>query len=283
MPRIDLHVHSNASDGQHAPVDVVARAAAVGLDTVALTDHDTIEGCRDAVTAGCEHHVRVIVGCEFSAAARWGEIHLLGYFLPREDVGLNEFLGNQQAMRVRRAHTIVERLRQTGAEVQVRDVLDEAMGGAVGRPHVARVLVEIGAATDVSDAFRKYLGRGRPAFVPKVLPTVTQVAELVRSLGGVVSAAHLRDRAVRPVLADLKAQGVDAVEVLHPSHGESTVSRIARLATAVGLLRTGGSDWHGDAAGEEDLPPLGSMEVPASWLEEIENLHRERLSATRRA
>src|SRR5437588_634623 len=124
----------------------------------------------------------------------------------------------------------------------------EAGGGAWGRPHVARAMMAVGAVRDVQEAFDRFIGFGRPAFVPKNLPTVKAVIDLVRSVAGVTSAAHLKDRAVRPVLRELKKAGVDAVEVLHPSHDESCVRRIGALAVELELLQSGGTDWHGDMA-----------------------------------
>lgn len=275
---IDLHIHSNASDGAYPPQTVVEHAAGLGLETIALTDHDTVEGCGPAIAAGNERGVRVISGCEFSVAADWGEMHLLGYFLPCDDPALKGLIAAQQAMRGMRAHSIVERLADIRVFVRVEDVFAAAHGGAVGRPHVARALVDCGAAVDVSDAFRKYLGANRPAFVPKTLPDVADVAALVRSVGGVTSAAHLRSRATEAALRGLRSVGVDAVEVVHPAHVDLSVERISKLALKVGMLRTGGSDWHGEDTVKVPVE-LGSVDVPKEWVEEIENLHLERAAA----
>ena len=276
---IDLHVHSNASDGEYPPHVVVARAASLCLDTIALTDHDTLEGCPPAVVAGNEQGVRVIAGCEFSVAAPWGEMHLLAYFLPCDDSRLNRFIADQQAMRTRRACSIVERLVDLSIVIGLDDVLAKAKGEAVGRPHVARALVECGAVVDVGDAFRKYLGAKRPAFVPKTQPALADVTMLVRSIGGVTSAAHLRSRATRATLIGLKSAGVDAVEVVHPAHVEVVANKISTLAMETGLLRTGGSDWHGEDTAEVASALLGGGNVPRVWVEEIETLHLERLAA----
>lgn len=278
---IDLHIHSSASDGEYSPRDVVERAAAAGLETIALTDHDTIEGCDEAAARGIECGVRVVAACEFSVAASWGELHLLAYFLPQNDGRLEEFIDHQQGMRQTRAGSIVERLADIGVGVDLDDVLENAKGGAVGRPHVARALVDQGAAKDINDAFRKYLAAKRPAFVPKKLPTLEDVTDLVRSLGGVSSAAHLRWRATKATLIDLKMAGVDAVEVIHPAHVDTLADKISALALDIGLLRTGGSDWHGEEAPEEERALLGSVEIPEEWLAEIENLHLTRTATLR--
>lgn len=275
MSAVDLHVHSTASDGAVAPAAVVRQAADAGLSAIALTDHDTIAGLPEAVAAGRELGVRVVTGCEFSVAAQWGEMHLLGYFLPVDAPALDTFLADQREKRRSRAVAIVTRLNRAGVAISVDDVLQQANGGAIGRPHVARALMARGVVPNISTAFLKYLGRGRPAFVPKQLPSVVEVAQLVRGVGGVTSAAHLKGRAVRSVLQRLQAHGVDGVEALHPAHDALTAGSIVKLAGELGLLVTGGSDWHGDAD-PADRPALGSLDVPAAWLDRLEQVWRAR-------
>lgn len=263
-------MHSTASDGALAPAEVVANARAAGLVAIALTDHDSVAGIAEAVEAGEAAGVRVIAGCEFSVAAPWGEMHLLGYFLPVGDHAVETFLDRCRADRRRRAEVMCGRLQDLGVAVTFEAVAAEAAGGAIGRPHVARAVVRAGAADDVNQAFDLYLGRNKPAYADKVLPTFAEVAGLVHTAGGVVSAAHLRDRATRPYLARLKDEGLDAVEVRHPRHAAETRSRIAGLATALDLARTGGSDWHGDIGPGEGHGSLGSQTVPAEWLDRLE-------------
>lgn len=275
---IDLHVHSTASDGELEPEGVVRHASACGLETIALTDHDTLAGVEEATQTGTELGVRVIPGCEFSVAAPWGEMHLLGYFLPVDDSGLTAFLEDQRAKRLVRAHKMVDRLRGLGQKVTLDDVLAEAMHGAVGRPHVARALRNRGAVGSVNEAFLKFLRTGRPAFVPKELPSVEDVTGIIRSLGGVSSAAHLASRASPSALSGLHERGLDAVEARHPSHDEVTTRRIERWADRVGLLKTGGTDWHGPAE-EPDRAPLGDIHVPYEWVRKLESLHTKRTSA----
>lgn len=258
-------------------MEVVRRGVRAGLKAIALTDHDTIDGVAAATAAGREVGLRVVAGCEFSVAAGWGEMHLLAYFLPTDAAELDRFLSAQRTQRVRRAETIVARLWSAGIRIQLDDVLATANGGAVGRPHVARALMIMGAVASVSEAFDRYLKRGRPGFVPKQLPPLAEVTALVRRMGGVSSAAHLKRRASRAVLASLAAAGLDAVEVRHPAHDDATRRRIAGLATQLELLPTGGSDWHGDGSDEgADRAPLGTLTVPAAWLEAVEQLHRRR-------
>jgi predicted metal-dependent phosphoesterase TrpH len=274
--RIDLHVHSTASDGQYPPAEVAKRASGAGLAAIALTDHDTLAGLDEARACGSAAGVRVICGCEFSVAGPGGEMHLLGYFLPAGEPAVEGFLEVQRANRLSRAREIIRRLQHSGLTITEEGVSEIVGRGAWGRPHVARALVSIGAVKDIQEAFDRFIGFGKPAFVPKDLPKVESVTSLVRSVAGVTSAAHLRDRAVRPVLTQLKKAGVDGVEVLHPAHDEATTRRAGALASELGLLPSGGTDWHGDMAVDRPVMALGGLPVPAEWLSAIEDLHSSR-------
>ncbi len=282
MEAVDLHLHSTASDGEHPPAEVVTRAAAVGLSAIALTDHDTLAGIPQAVEAGSAVGLRVVAGCELRVAAPWGrrggELHLLAYFVPAGDRVLNDFLVAERTKRAERAEKIVQRLNTAGVALTFDDVLDQADGAALGRPHVARALLARGVVEDVTAAFDKYLGWGRAAFVAKQLPPVAEVTALVRSVGGVTSVAHLRDRATRKALRTLRDAGVDGVEVLHPAHGEARTRRIRALADDLALLPTGGSDWHGSGQGVAGRAALGAIRVPAGWLGALARVHQERSS-----
>lgn len=276
---IDLHLHSSASDGEQPPGEVVRAAAARGLGTIALTDHDTLAGVKAAREAGAAIGVRVISGCEFSVGASWGEMHLLGYFLPVDSEELSKFLEQQRSKRAARALAMVRKLVALGVKVRMDDVLAAAGGGAVGRPHLARAMVAAGAVSGIAEAFERYLAFGRPAFVPKDLPHIPAVTALVRKVGGVSVAAHLKDRGTLAKVQELKDLGVDGVEVLHPSHEENVRERLLKAASAAGLVPTGGSDWHGDSRVDGERGALGSVDVPAEWLERLEELHRSRSTA----
>lgn len=253
---------------------------AAGLTQVALTDHDTLAGVPVARAAAGPKGVTVIAGCEFSVAASWGEMHLLGYYLPEGQSDLEDFLEGQRAARHARGEAIVRRLDQLGVPVTHDDVLAAAGKGAVGRPHVAKALVERRLVRTVQEAFDRYLGTGRPAYVAKNLPPVAQVVELVRSVGGVTSAAHLRERADPQSLEQLKRVGLDAVEVVHPSHNAQDRRRIERNARHAGLLLTGGSDWHGASRMDQDRGGLGAHTIPEEWAEAIRAAHEARAAGT---
>ncbi len=237
---------------------------------MALTDHDTVAGVPAAVEAGEGVGLRVVGGCEFSCAAPWGEMHVLGYFLPLRSPELEQFLEDRREDRVRRGREMVTRLQRLGVGLEFEDVLRQANGGAVGRPHVARAIVRQGGAVDVGQAFDRFIGRGRPAFVDKVLPAFRDVAAVVHAVQGIVSLAHIKERGTRGFLERLKQEGLDALEVRHPSHDAELSARLGALAVRLGLLPTGGSDWHGDPEPGETHGALGSQAVPLEWLERLE-------------
>lgn len=275
---IDLHVHSTASDGSLSPEAVVRRALGAGLSAIALTDHDTLGGIPEALAAGERFGVRVIGGCEFSAAAPWGEMHVLGYFLPSDSAALDAFLASCRADRIRRAQAMVEQLQRLGVGLSFEHVLDESGGGAVGRPHVARAIVRHGSAIDLGDAFDRFLGRGRPAFVEKTLPAFRAITELVHQAGGLVSVAHLKERGTRAFIERLKGEGLDAVETRHPSHDPDLRARLTDIALKLGLLRTGGSDWHGDPEPGVTHGTIGSQAVPREWLDRLDQYRAQSLN-----
>lgn len=246
------------------------RAHAVGLSALALTDHDTLAGIDAATAAGQPLGVRIVPGCEFSVRAPWGELHVLAYFLPTGDTGLNAFLAQARTAREVRGAQMVEKLQRLGVEIDLEDLAFQAGNGAVGRPHVARALVDAGAVQDFEEAFDRYLGRGRPAFVDKPLPALREVADLVHGTGGLVIAAHLGERGHSGQLKAFKADGLDGIEVRHPSHPKNVEARLTKLARDLDLGISGGSDWHGEENSALAHAPLGGMDVPMEWLDDLE-------------
>ena len=210
-----------------------------------------------------------------AAAAPWGEMHVLGYFLPSESPELEAFLERCRADRVRRGREMVTRLQRLGrrARLRRRAAPAERRRGRAARtwrgPSCARA-----APRHVSEAFDRYIGRGRPAFVEKVLPQFREIADLVHAVRGLVSVAHLKERGTRSFLERLKREGLDAVETRHPSHDAELRARLTDIALRLGLLRTGGSDWHGDPEPGATHGALGSQEVPLEWLERLEQVPR---------
>lgn len=262
---VDLHTHSTASDGSRAPADVVREARRVGLSAIALTDHDTVAGLAEAQAAGASEGIRVVAGVELSAVEGEVETHLLGLHLA-DTVGLERELDGLREMRRLRAERIVLKLNELGVRITMASVLEEvgdAPGAAIGRPHVARAMVSEGWATDLRDAFDRYLGNGRPAFVHKDRLAMADAIALIHRAGGLAVLAHPAGAATRERIESLRGIGLDGVEVRHPSHSSEDVRRITALIEHFGMVPSGGSDWHGAATGSRTL---GMMRVPDEWL-----------------
>jgi predicted metal-dependent phosphoesterase TrpH len=259
---VDLHTHSTASDGCRTPRDVVRAARELGLAALALTDHDTVDGLAEAVDVGHGLGVRIVPGVELSAVEGDAETHLLGLHLAdakRVDAPLREL----RVMRLTRAQRIVARLNQLGVRVTLEDVLAESGGGAVGRPHIARALVNSGWATDLRDAFDRYLGNGRAAFVPKDRLAIGDAITIIHDACGLAVLAHPGQSGTRSRIESLVALGLDGVEVRHPSHSAEDIARLTALVDHFDLVPSGGSDWHGL---NEGARTLGAMRVPMAWL-----------------
>ena len=259
---VDLHMHSTASDGSRSPADVVRAARKASLAAIALTDHDSVEGLAEARVAGAELGVRVVNGVELSAVEGETETHLLGLHLRDTDV-LARRLADLREMRSRRARQIVERLNALGVAVALEDVLAQAGTGVVGRPHVARALIAEGWAVDSRDAFDRYLGAGRPAYVPKEQLSMQEAIAMVHDAGGLAILAHPGAGGTRERIDALRTLGLDGIEVKHPSHSASDTARLRGLCEQFAMVMSGGSDWHGAADGPRTI---GMMQVPADWL-----------------
>lgn len=272
---VDLHTHSTASDGAFAPADVVAHAARAKLSALALTDHDTVAGVAAARAAGESLGVRIIAGVELSAIDGEREIHILGLLLVRPEVIEGELAAFRDT-RLTRAEQMVARLNALAVPVTMAAVLDEAGEGAVGRPHVARAIVRGGWVRDQREAFDRFLGAGRPAFVEKHRLLVGDAIRLVHDAGGIAVVAHPGGEGTRARLEPLVALGLDGVEVRHPGHSGEDSARLGALADHFGLVPSGGSDWHGALEGPR---VIGNQRVPAEWLARQE----ERAAAVRAA
>jgi predicted metal-dependent phosphoesterase TrpH len=260
---VDLHTHSTASDGVLSPEKVIVAAQHCGLAAIALTDHDTINGIPAARETGDRLGVRVIAGVELSAFQDDHEVHLLALHLSHLDA-LERRLSELRTLRHARAEKIVEKLNSLGIPVTLDEVLQQANGGSVGRPHVARALIARGVVHDFRDAFMRYLGAAGAAFVPKARLSIQDAIQVAHEAGALAIWAHPGDGGRRERLEPLVEAGLDGVEVRHPSHSGEDLKRLQTLADFFGLVASGGSDWHGANEGPRRL---GNMNVPLEWLD----------------
>jgi predicted metal-dependent phosphoesterase TrpH len=261
---IDLHLHTTASDGRCSPVELVERAARAGLTTLAVTDHDTTAAMQDVEQLAAQRGIEAIAGIEITALDQGRDLHVLGYFFDPTYEPLDRFLGEQRAARLARAQAIGDRLASLGMPVDLTPVLTRAAADSrrsIGRPLIARALVEAGYVVDTQEAFNRWLGADSPAFVPRSGAPPEAVVAIIHEAGGIASLAHPGKLRREPHIAALADAGLDAVEVFHPDHDAALVERYLGVARAFGLLVTGGSDFHGDPA--HGLEP-GSVTLPAA-------------------
>ena len=263
---IDLHLHSVRSDGSFLPREVVKRAADFGIRAISLTDHDTIAGVAEAQEAGAEMGVEVIPGMELSAQAGSKDIHILGYYIDPTHADLQIFLKQFREARIDRADKMVTQLNRMGLRVQLSQVLAKAGNAAVGRPHVADVLVEEGFVFSADEAFQKYLGYAKPAYQPKFALKPAEAIDVIHAAGGLACLAHPALYSQDSLIAGLVAQGMDGIEVMHIKHDAGVVAKYSAMAEQYGLLKTGGSDCHGDGRGDA---VMGRVKVPCAFLDAL--------------
>ncbi len=262
-PHVDLHAHSTASDGALSPTAVVEAAQRAGLSALALTDHDTLAGVPEAERAAEVAGLRLVPGVELSVHQGTHEVHLLGLHI-RDVSALQDELELYRHRRRARAVAIVGKLNALGVPLTMDEVLVAAAGGAVGRPHVAKALIAGNHVRDARDAFDRYLGAGRPAYVDKERLDIADGIALIHHAGGIAVLAHPAGEGTRARLEPLIAAGLDGVEIRHPSHNAEDIKRLGALTEFFGLVPSGGSDWHGAMQGGR---VLGAMRVPLAWLE----------------
>jgi len=274
---IDLHLHTTASDGRLAPADLVRLAAASGLTTIAVTDHDTTAGLAEARAAAGAAGLRLIDGIEITAVEDGRDVHVLGYFFNAEDDGLRAFLRDQRADRLRRVREMSVRLASLGAPVDLEPHLEAAArqaGRSIGRPLVADALVQAGHVRDRAEAFDRLLAVGRPAFVPRRGAPLEAVAGIVAAAGGITSLAHPGLTGIDERIARFAAAGLDALEARHSDHDPSVEARYRRMARGLGLAVSGGSDFHADPS--HHAPALGIVTLPPEDFAALEARAAER-------
>jgi predicted metal-dependent phosphoesterase TrpH len=256
--QVDLHTHSTRSDGACAPAEVARAARAAGLAAFALTDHDTVDGLAEAEAGAAAAGIEFVAGVEVSAYdERCGSVHVLGYCVRADDPGLRATLEGFRIRRAERAREIVARLNRLGVALAFEEVEARAAGAAIGRPHVARALLDGGWVASWEEAFGRYLGAGRPAYVPTRHATPEEAVAAIRAAGGVAVLAHPGARTPDEAIRRWRDRGLDGLEVWHPDHDPERVRHLRRLAGRLDLLATGGSDWHG----WPHEAPLGSQKV----------------------
>lgn len=246
---IDLHLHTTASDGRLTPAQLVARVAAAGITIMSVTDHDTVAALAEVGVEAAARGIRLVPGIEITSVAEERDVHLLGYFFDPTSTPLLTFLEGQRAQRVARVREIGARLAGLNMPIEVEALVTTAAtrpGTSVGRPQVARALVAAGHVASVAEAFERWLATGLPAFVPRTGPSPATVVAVIHAAGGIASFAHPAVTRRDALIAPLAEQGLDAIEIYHPDHMPEDAQQYRGLAQRLGLLVSGGSDFHGE-------------------------------------
>lgn len=266
---IDLHCHSTFSDGQKSPAELVDMAVAKGLSALALTDHDTTAGVPALLAAGVGKAIELIPGTELSVDCEKGVMHMLGYWMDPENRALNEAMDWVRNGRDVRNHKILEKLQELGYEIAWEEVASRvSKDGVMGRPHFAMTLVDKGIAKDWNDAFDRFLGTGKAAYVERARLTAERAIALIRGAGGVAVLAHpftlgLSREALEEQIGTLAGQGLGGMECYYSEHSSEQCRSFLEIAGKFGLVPTGGSDYHGKPGSNLELGTgFGGLKVP---------------------
>ena len=273
MKRIDLHIHTTASDGTFTPEEVVREASRLGLAAVAITDHDTAAGYARAAAEGEKRGLEVVPGIEISTKFR-SAVHILGYYIDVDSPALEEVLEWMHRDREERNVKLCAMLRASGVDIDI-ERMHARFGDLVGRPHFAEIMIENGMARDMNDAFERLLNKNKPYFIPRQFLPIERSIEIIREAGGTAVLAHpfqyrLDDAALRELIEHCMESGLEGMECRYSGYDAAQTAYLEALAAEYGLVRTGGSDFHGAIKGEIRLGEgKGGLNVPYAFLEEL--------------
>ncbi|GFP21072.1 3',5'-nucleoside bisphosphate phosphatase [Candidatus Hakubella thermalkaliphila] len=268
----DLHIHSSASDGSCTPEQIVDMARSLGIRTISIADHDSVEGVERALDYGLRKQIEVIPSVELSSESEMGDFHFIGYFVDHKNISLQRHLAELREKRLVRAGKIVDKLTDFSIDLDFDQILADSQGGSVGRVHLARELIRKGYAQSVGDAFARYLSKESRFYVPKFLSEPEEVISILIRANSVPVLAHPGLLGSEDKIRFLAEKGVRGIEVYYPKHDPWLTSRYAQIAEELGLVKTGGSDFHGP--GSQDNESLGSVLISDQLVEELRQEHK---------
>ncbi|PIZ18020.1 phosphatase [Candidatus Desantisbacteria bacterium CG_4_10_14_0_8_um_filter_48_22] len=282
MKKVDLHVHTNKSDGTFSPEEAVDYACTLGLSAIAITDHDTVLGIQPAMVRGDKYGIEIIPGIEISA--EWVEngveleVHMLGYFIDHRNSGFQKRLYELSNLRMKRAEIILGKLRGHNIKIdmdELKEFLQPSESGTpwVGRLHIAQAMVKKGCVKSINRAFDQYIGNGKCCYVPKHQLTPEGAVQMIKEMKGLAVIAHpglLNQEFSASLIRRLVKNGLDGIEIYYPEHSPTTIRNMEMLAAENSILATGGTDCHGFAKGNI---LMGTLDVPYELLEKMKERH----------
>jgi predicted metal-dependent phosphoesterase TrpH len=281
--RIDLHIHSTASDGSLTPADIIDHAQKLQLAAIAITDHDSVDGSKEALQIGIPPSLGFLTGVEISSAhppffPGSGSFHILGYDIRLDHGDLNQTLNKLQDARRNRNPAILKRLNELGFQISLEEVKHKSADGQLGRPHIAHAMMKKGYVASIDEAFDRYLGAGKPAYVDKYRIECEQAVKIILDAGGVPVLAHpahlniKNEQELAALLQKLKRIGLAGIEVYYPGHSPRQIGQYKAMAKKYGLLMTGGTDFHGSIMPKIKMGSgTGDLFVPYALYEDLIN------------
>jgi predicted metal-dependent phosphoesterase TrpH len=280
---IDLHIHSTASDGSLTPAEILDHAQRLNLAAIAITDHDTIYGSKEALRIGIPPSLKFLTGVEISAAhppffPGSGSFHILGYGIRLDNYSLNQALNKLRKARKNRNPKIIQRLNELGLKITLEDISQTVVEGQLARPHIAQAMIKKGFVESMDEAFDKFLGAGKPAYIDKERIGCEEAVKLIRTAGGIPVLAHPAllnindDSQIDELIQNLIKIGMRGIEVYYPEHSPEQTQRYSELASKYNLLMTGGTDFHGSLTPEIEMGTgKGTLLIPYSLYEKLAN------------
>lgn len=275
MKYADLHIHTNLSDSTFSPREVVEAAYKCNLSAIGITDHDSVNGIAPVTKIAKEYNIEVVPGIELSTELNGEEMHILGYYIDYKKEWFLEKLSFLREHRLIRAKTIIEKLNKIGVRITIEEVLNISGKGAVGRMHIAKVLMNKRYISNISDAFARFIGSNAPAYVKKYKITPSEGIDIIRKVNGISVLAHPQTIGKNFHIPTLVEYGLDGIEVYHSDHSAKGTKKYLEIAKQYDLLISGGSDCHGKG---KDKILIGTTKIPYDLLENIRNKAKERRS-----
>jgi len=275
MQKADLHIHTTASDGILTPDEVVYWSKLKGLTAIGITDHDTVNGIRPAEDASLKYGIEIVPGIELSTIFEDEEIHILGYYIDYTAPWLLSTLEKIQNSRYERAERIVNKLNELGVNITLEQVKLKAVTGTIGRPHIARAMIDKGYINNIKEAFKEFIGKGCPAYVERYKLSSKEAIDIIKRTGGISVLAHPGLIKNKVNIASIINLGIDGIEVYHSKHDNETVRDTLAIANSRNLLITGGSDCHGVKIHNE--PILGNYSVDYKYVQILKDAAKKRI------